>query len=186
MKKKKAFSNVLEWLKDAGLKVFAVLALLAGGFYVIAADITWPASQPNATSGVVGTFVGESSDTYNKTVAGAITVTVTGYDQANALCSGGAGDVANSHVCTPDEMANSYNHGTVGVSPIFTYNTSKMLWINSGPPGYTANSNDCNGWKSINAGTDPESTNYGAVWNFSTRAGGLTPCKADKKFACCK
>lgn len=188
MKKKHSLSNALEWFKDVGLKVFAVLALLAGGFYVYA--ISWPVAQPNATSGVVGTFVGESE--YTAPSNGTFNA-ASDYLGVNKFCSqeGLASPnltLAGSHICTPDEMMNSYNHGTVDVSPVYTYSASKMLWINNGPPGYTANANDCNGWKSTTVGTDPESPNFGAVWNFTStaKAGGLTPCKIGKKFACCK
>jgi hypothetical protein len=187
MKKKQSFSSTFVWLKDVGLKVFAVLALIIGGFYVYA-EISWPTDQPNSTSGVVGMFVGESNgggndhsdfdETNNQ-----------GYAMVNTLCANSAGDVANSHICTPDEMANSYNHGNAQ-SAIHTYLTtftgaSKMLWINNGPPGYTANANDCGGWKKIDGGSG-ENPNFGAVWNFQANAGGLTPCKVGKKFACCK
>ncbi len=181
MKKKKSFSSTFVWLKDVGLKVFAILILVIGGFYTYA-SIQWPSDQPNGTTGVVGMFVGESTSDFNSTTLG--------YEAVNALCSGGAGDIADSHVCTPDEMANSYNHGNAQ-SAINTYLTSysgasKMLWVNNGPPGYTANSNDCNGWRKTDAGSDLANPNYGAVWNFQAQAGGLTPCKAGKKFACCK
>jgi len=147
-------------------------------------------SQANATSGLVGMFVGESE--YTAPSNGAFNV-ASDYASVNKFCSqeGLASPnlaLAGSHICTSDEMVNSYNHGTTGVSPVFTYNASKMLWINNGPPGYTSNSNDCNGWKATKPGDDPESTYYGAVWNFSSsvKAGGLTPCKIGKKFACCK
>jgi hypothetical protein len=181
MKKKQKLSSTFVWLKDVGLKVFAILALIVGGFYTYAA-ITWPADQPNGTTGVVGMFVGHSTSDFK--------VGVAGYAQANALCANGTGDIANSHICTPDEMANSYNHGNAesAVNKYLTTYTgaSKMLWINNGPPGYTANSNDCNGWMKTDTGTDPQNPNYGAVWNFVGKAGGLTPCKEGKRFACCK
>ena len=185
MKKKQLLSSTFVWLKDVGLKVFAILALVVGGFYVYA-EITWPVIQPNPTTGVVGMFVGESSKAYSD-VNDANNSNARGYDQVNALCANGAVDVANSHVCTPDEMVNSYNHGTIGVSAIFTYSASPNLWINSGPPGYTASANDCKGWTATSRGADSQDPNFGAMWIFGTKKiGGLSPCTTGKKFACCK
>ena len=181
--KKKYFSRALEWTTDVGLKAFAVLALVVGGIYVYA-EVVWPTTAPNATTGVVGMFVGESKNPFN--------TVDTYYDGVNDYCSEYPEnpDVDGSHVCTPDEMINSYNHANTN-SPIITYypgtaGSSAMLWINNGPPGYTANSNDCNGWTTPTIGTDSQNPNYGAVWNFRTKAGGLVPCKTGKKFACCK
>jgi len=177
MKKKHAHSNVLEFLKDAGLKVFAVLALLAGGFYVYA--ISWPAVQPNATSGLVGMFVGESKTAFTAPST---------YAAVNQLCATGDSGVKDSHVCTPDEMVNSYNHGTDGESPIFLINpvTTPFLYINNGPPGFLASSNDCGGWSRTDAGTDSRYPNYGSIWDFSQKMGRVTVCTLGTKFACCK
>lgn len=174
MSKKKTIPKLLNWLKDAGLKAFVILLIVASGFYALAA-ISWPADQPNAVTGLVGVFVGESTTPFNSSI---------GYKTANTYCSSGAGDLAGSHVCTPAEMTNSYNNGVLGISTIYTYALSPTLWINSGPPGYTANANDCKGWT---ATTNPLSNpNYGTVWNFTGRYGSLLPCKTGKKFACCK
>jgi hypothetical protein len=177
MKKKQAFSNVLAWCKDVGLKVFAILALAVGGFYAYAA-ITWPANPPNPTPGVVGMFVGESTASFDASSS---------YSGVNGNCANGGGDLAGSHICTPDEMANSYNHQNAQ-SAVVTYPVtaghSATLWVNSGTPGYTANANDCQGWSAV----DSPNNNmvYGTVWNFESKSGGLLPCTTGKKFACCK
>jgi len=180
MNKKKTHKKMLIWLKDAWLKAIVVFLIVAGGFYAYA-QITWPDDEPNPTTGVVGMFVGESSAAYT---------TGSDYDSINDLCSGTITDPdgkswTGCHVCTQDEMMNSYNHGKAGIAPIFTYDSSNTLWINSGPPGFTANANDCKGWT---ATTSPISNpNYGRVWNFPSQYGGLLPCStANKKFACCK
>jgi len=174
MTKKKPFSTVVKWLKDAGLKALVILLLVASGFYALA-QISWPANDPNPTTGVVGMFVGESTSAFGSSID---------YDTANSYCASGGGNLQGSHICTPAEMNNSYNHGVVGVAPVYTYAGSTTLWINSGPPGYTANANDCKGWTATDSPLS--NPNYGTVWNFTSQYGGLLPCKTGKRYACCK
>lgn len=182
MKKKSSIKKVLFWLKDAGLKALVILLIVAAGFYAYAA-INWPVGEPNPTTGVVGMFVGATENTFDDSQ---------GYNLVNAWCATGnvetpEGTVNNlgAHICTPDEMVNSYNHGTLGVSPIFTYSDSNTLWINSGPPGFMVNANDCVGWTTASAGPD-NNPNMGAVWNFVSDKGNLLKCQPGKQFACCK
>lgn len=177
MKKKNTILNALSWLKDAGLKALVILLVVTAGFYTYA-QITWPGSDPNPTTGVVGMFVGASENPFGPGMD---------YDQVNNECSNHSTDIdiQGSHVCTPDEMINSYNHGVVGTSPIYTYTDTPNLWINNGPPGFTASANDCKGWSVTERGADAD-PNFGAMWIFSKKAGGLTPCQTGKKFACCK
>jgi hypothetical protein len=188
MKKKHVLNNALEWFKDAGLKVFAVVLLLAGGFYVYA--ISWPVTQPNDTTGVVGTFVGASE--YDAPSNGFFNAG-SDYKTVNKYCSQEGRAPANvnatlkySHICTPDEMLNTYNHMTSAQETVLLAQaaTGKTLWINSGPPGFTANANDCKGWSTV--ASPQNNMNYGTLWNFSTKSGGLLPCTTGKKFACCK
>ncbi|MBN2095784.1 hypothetical protein JW752_00080 [Candidatus Peregrinibacteria bacterium] len=175
MAKNKKSKNTLKWLKDAFFKALIFPLLLVIGYYAHAA-ITWPGSDPNPVTGVVGMFVGESDSAYSTGV---------GYEDVNLYCQNHSNaTIAGSHVCTPAEMTNSLNHGTIGVSPVFTYAGSTTLWINSGPPGYTANSNDCKGWTATDSPSG--NPNYGTVWNFAEQYGGLLPCKTGKKYACCK
>jgi len=182
MVNKKTHIKIFHWIKDAWLKSIVILLIVAAGFYAYA-EITWPADEPNPTTGVVGMFVGESSEAYS--------AATNNYSLVNNLCSGtitqpDGQTVTKSHVCNQDEMMNSYNHGKAGVAPIYTYTGSAMLYINNGPPGYTSNSNDCVGWTRTTQGTDLQNPNYGVVWNFQADAGGLIPCRTGKKFACCK
>ena len=175
MKKNKKIKKMLSWLKDTAFKALVIPLLLITGFYVHA-SIVWPGTDPSPVTGVVGMFVGDSGDTYESGV---------GYNAVNGYCEVA---VAGSHICTPDEMMNSYNHGTPGVSEIFTYyddGGSPNLWINNGPPGFTASANDCKGWTEITAGSSQD-PNFGAMWVFSKNLGGLTPCQKGKRFACCK
>jgi len=185
MKKKQSLSSTFVWLKDVGFKAFAVLALVAGGFYVLAVDIAYPPTAPNPTTGVVGTFVGESSKAFADVASPA-----RGYADVNGLClsitDSDGNTVTGAHVCTSDEVVNSNNHGTVGVSPIFNYYkgtiATQILWVNNGPPGYTANANDCAGWSDITT------SSYGTAWDFRFKKGFLRSCGEPSKikFACCK
>lgn len=181
--KKKTATKMALWIKDAGLKSLVILLLVTAGFYTYA-QITWPAADPNDVSGIVGKFVGDSIDTGRSGNQGTFEAPLF-YEGANDFCSTNSNsNIAGSHVCTPDEMINSYNHGQAGVSPIFTYTDSATLWINNGPPAFTANANDCKGW--VETSSPTSNPNYGTVWNFSSKAGGLLPCRTGKAWACCK
>lgn len=97
----------------------------------------------------------------------------TGYRGADALCNAAS---AGSHVCRVEEVLESIRCGVTlpGASG----------WINGGPPGYTAEAKDCNGWKSSQA------TDYGRVWTFNNTSGGagsMTSCSTGVlPYACCK
>ena len=162
----KKIKNILIWLKDVWLKTLAVFLFLGLGFYAYAA-VSWPTSDPNPTTGVVGVFVGKSSSAYSASV---------GYQSANQYCSNA---FTKSHICTAMEIQNSYNHVAPG-SAIMSYNGAP-LWVNNGPPGYVKYvTNDCSGWKS------KVSTIFGSVWDFSQDASYVTPCNKTRYFACCK
>jgi hypothetical protein len=96
-----------------------------------------------------------------------------GYEAANDICNT---DYAGSHFCRTDEIIEYIQlYGATGLA-----GTS---WIAEGPPGYTSNSNDCNGW------TDSLDTKLGAFWEFSADGGGmgwLTTCAVTKQLACCQ
>jgi hypothetical protein len=170
MAKKQTLFNLFNWLKDAGLKALVILLVVTAGFYAYA-QIVWPGTEPNPVSGVVGMFVGESAAPFDGDK-------VRNYETATKACR-----VAHegSHVCTPDEMINTYNHNLSLFSGV-----SDKLWINSGPPAYTETlSNDCSGWQ-VNT-----SNFYGAVWNFDgapfvPNSAYIQPCSANYRFACCK
>lgn len=179
MKNAKKSKSFLKWIGDAWLKSALILLIVTGGFYAYA-QINWPADIPNPVTGVVGMFIGQSSKGFGDSGVG------TGYSNINQLCSGStAPNFDGSHVCSSMEMMNSYNHGNAQAI-INSYSTSPTLWINNGPPGYVANSNDCLGWTVTDKGTDPQNPNYGTMWVFASKAGGLAPCSVGRKFACCK
>lgn len=174
MKKVKKIT-ILHWLKDAGLKAFAILVLVIAGFTAYA-QINFPTDAPNDVSGVVGVFVGASDGFFDNSV--------NSYVDANTLCRDHSNnDIKGSHICTPDEMINSYNHGELNVSPV--YGQTDPLWVNNGPPAYTANANDCGGWGQHDGGP-VDNKNFGTQWNFNDKRGLLKRCTTGDGFACCK
>jgi len=189
MVNKKTLKNILNWIKDAWLKSIVILLIVAAGFYAYA-EITWPDDEPNPTTGVVGTFVGITSNKYSASL---------GYDAVNNWCA--VGDVKTldddnnvttlsgmkAHVCTPDEMINSYNHGTADsiINLFYTkYGPAsdyQFAWVNNGPPGFAFNANDCQGWKDIT------NASSGTAWNLKNKFGFLRDCgESLKSLACCK
>lgn len=111
---------------------------------------------------------------------------VGGYIGANARCASyGAG----AHVCSTAEVLESIRCTAVPsgpqTAPIFTQ--TGFAWISNGPPGFTANANDCLGWTDGTGVLDGQPT-YGAVWNFSPQGGigWLTSCASPNRFACCR
>jgi hypothetical protein len=101
---------------------------------------------------------------------------VSGYREAARLCNE---VVEGSHVCTPDDMLN-----TIALNSLMP---SENVWVFTGPPGYTAVANDCDG-----RSTNSNSSALGAFWevtnpSFPNGGRGLTsPCGANLKLACCK
>jgi len=101
------------------------------------------------------------------------TGTLVGYQAANDICKA---RLAGSHFCRTDEVI-----GFIQSQDISFF--AGTAWIAEGPPGYTANSNDCNGW------TSSSDTMLGAFWQFVSNGGGmgwLVNCSVTKPIACCK
>lgn len=121
----------------------------------------------------LGTFVGTTSVT---SYTGELTSGAdTGYEAANALC---AAEFAGSHLCMTDEILTTIQ--TEDISTLFSGVAD--AWIAEGPPGFTANSNDCAGW------TSASSAYLGPWWEFDATGGGigyLTNCATTKPLACC-
>jgi hypothetical protein len=133
--------------------------------------------QP-AVSGV-GKFVGLTTDVTGSYYSGA---TINSYAKMDEICSN---TYAGSHVCTADEMFNSYQKGAVSIS-------AGMGIINNGPPGYTVFANDCNGWK-VRTEEYNMTKAFGAVWYFADKKASLVRCdwladatKTNYKISCCK
>jgi len=99
-----------------------------------------------------------------------------GYKEAFRLCSLVS---TGAHVCTPDDMLN-----TIALNSLMP---TEDAWVFSGPPGYTAMANDCDG-RTSNSNSGP----LGAYWevtnpSYPNGGHGLTsPCGANLKIACCK
>lgn len=128
------------------------------------------------TSGGSGsaTFVGTTPVTsYNGQFTSGLK---TGYDAANTICDAA---YTGSHMCRTDEILDTI--ATKDISTLFSGIAD--AWIAEGPPGYTADSNDCRGWTSSNL------AHLGPWWDFATSGGGvgyLTNCSTTKPIACCK
>jgi hypothetical protein len=129
----------------------------------------WPAGT--------GYFVGLTPGTYN----GAFTTGgYHGYQAANHICDS---VYTGSHFCRTNEIIATI--ADKDISTLFT--TGDSGWEANGPPGYTANSNDCNGWMS----SDP--TMLGAFWLYNNGSGGggggagwVVNCSVSKALSCCK
>jgi hypothetical protein len=99
----------------------------------------------------------------------------TNYAGADAIC---ATAYPGSHVCWVSEigylLANGDDFGS----------TTASAWVNGGPPGYTANANDCLGWSSAASGS------YGRYWDFNAQQGWMRGCNvagaSRLEYACCK
>ncbi|MFC1639127.1 hypothetical protein ACFL26_02565 [Patescibacteria group bacterium] len=121
-------------------------------------------------------FVGLTSSTFRPT-------SISGYYGANTKCDI---DHPGSHVCTTQEMLESLQCSEPG-DPFRSVADGSEAWINAGPPGYTADANDCRGWTVTPADSN---TAYVRFWIFNLASGGKgtsASCNAmDKRFACCK
>jgi hypothetical protein len=134
-----------------------------------------------ATKGYVDSTVNAATSsltaiaTFSASTAATYTGAQSGYTGGNALCNAAS---AGSHVCTTEEILYTVNSGQGAAIPF-----NSTLWISNGPPAYTANANDCQGWTSAAA------ADYGTVWiKLATGDGfgGLNRCNSTYKFACCK
>ncbi len=125
-------------------------------------------------SGSIATFIGTTPlTTYTGLFSSGAK---TGYDAGNAIC---AAAYTGSHFCRTDEILETI--ASESISTLFSGVAD--AWIAEGPPGYTADSNDCRGWTSANL------AHLGPWWDFSTSGGGigyLTNCSTTKPLACCK
>ena len=126
---------------------------------------------------VTSTISGGNMVTFAGTSASAVTGNRGGYNNANALCV--SVDPA-SHICTAEDILSIINQGDVNTIP----DKSDGYWISNGPPGYTANVNDCAGF------TEGSTNFFGAVWykytTYPNGVGAIAHCGNSKYFACCK
>lgn len=120
-----------------------------------------------------GTVTGQGGGTACKWMG----LTALSYDGNDALTYAGAdalcvANYAGSHVCWVDEIGYLLRKGSLPAAG--------EGWINDGPPGYTANANDCIGWSTTANFT------YGRYWDFVNKQGWLRGCASSVQFACCK
>jgi len=130
-------------------------------------------SSLGISGGGYSMFVGTTTLTIDGDFA---TSTYTGYEAANARC---AAEFSNSHFCRTYDMIVTIEKGDISLWG----NDAMSAWIAEGPPGYTTNANDCNGWTN-----DSNVNTYGAFWLFNSNGGGaawLVNCANVKPLACC-
>jgi|SRR6056297_1185016 len=114
-------------------------------------------------------IVGFTNSTHSGNI---INGSLIGYVAGNQICNL---EFPGSHFCLKSEILSTIASGD--------YNYTGYPWFQNGPPGYTANSNDCNGW--ITSSSDY----LGPFWNWeiNAQAGAafLTPCSQVKSLMCC-
>jgi len=129
------------------------------------------ASWEDPTGGATSNYLGVSNNAFTASI---------GYTGANTQCKNSYVTSPDAHVCMSSEILDNINRGIVssnlGLAP------GNAVWINNGPPAFTANANDCRGW------TQPNTSYYGTTWVImgTDGVGGLSKCNvATYKFACC-
>jgi hypothetical protein len=130
----------------------------------------WVATSSLNVGGVeLSRFVGTTSVEYDGSFA---TGTLSGYKAANDICDA---EFPNSHFCRTYDILISVEIGDTS-----NWDGTRS-WVAEGPPGFTSDSNDCNGW------TTNDSTKYGAWWEFDTNGGKgwLIYCDYLRPLACC-
>lgn len=113
----------------------------------------------------VGSYIGVTPSTYSGNQGG--------YKNADLVCRNTV--LANSHVCSVEEIFNSIRLN-VSIPAV-------NAWINNGAPGSNSNTgNDCIGW------TSNQPTDIAVFWRFNVNGGSalLTACNQSLVFACCK
>ncbi len=123
------------------------------------------------SGGTVGVFIGTTSLQVQGNFA---TSTLSGYAAGNARCSA---QFAGSFMCRTHDLLVTIEKGIPA-----SWAGGGNAWIAEGPPGYTSNSNDCNGYTSNSNGR------LGAFWEFDDAGGGmgwLVNCAEYKPVACC-
>ncbi len=117
-----------------------------------------------------GTIVGFTTNTLSGNMTNASSDRI-GYINANFLCSS---QFAGSGMCLCVEVIKDFSAGNVSITGTY--------WCANGPPGYTANADDCAGWN------NNDSTFLGPFYNADLPGAGvfrLTNCEQEKQIACC-
>jgi len=108
-----------------------------------------------------------------KTTGNITNGTLNGYFAANAICDA---EYPGTHMCQMYDILNTINTNR-SIS-----NFGATFRVSEGAPGFTANANDCDGWKSAT------SSALGSIWVGDTTNGGsgsLVACNAERAIGCC-
>jgi len=111
--------------------------------------------------------------TLTKTTGNITNGTLNGYKAANAICNV---EISGSHMCQMHEILSTINNNRS------LANFTSTFRVSEGAPGFTANANDCDGWKSADGSA------LGSIWVADTGNGGsgsLVACNANRAIGCC-
>ncbi len=126
-------------------------------------------SEISGLTNSFGGIVGFTSGTYDGNITNGSLI---GYVGANKICEI---EFPESHFCLKSEVLKSISNGN--------YFWSGTAWFQNGPPGYTANADDCSGW------TTDSNIYLGPFWNWdaNSQAGraALINCAQIKALMCC-
>ena len=127
----------------------------------------------NAPVSAITTTIVTSTGDFTTTTGAGIKY---GYEAANYICNF---YYPGYHFCFTGEVTQAIkNLGSSNFGNFGAY-----AWIAEGPPGYTANANDCDGY------TTSSPTYLGAYWLYRNNGGGsgwLINCGESRPFSCCK
>ena len=117
-----------------------------------------------------GSILGYTSSSYDGNISNG---SLNGYSAATAICNA---EYDGSHFCLKSEVLKTIANGD--------YSFSGTGWFANGPPGYTANADDCSGW------TTNSNIYLGPFWNWDANSqagrGALTNCAQTKQLMCCR
>ena len=117
-------------------------------------------------------------------------ITTATYDGNDAGDYDGASDYCRAETINFTGTADSFVCSVADILSIIADDPTVLpatggAWVNGGPPGFTANANDCLAWSddaSVAAA-------YGRWWNFADGdegTGWMAPCDESKAYGCCE
>jgi hypothetical protein len=134
--------------------------------------------EGGSITGIMPSMINITSTKYNGSL---VYSGLVGYQAANAICNA---TFAGSYWCQTNDIILVIKNKDISYFGDAGWGAGDAAgWIANGPPGYTANANDCLGM------TSALSTSYGTFWSFSISGGGnggISLCDAKKKLACCR
>lgn len=143
-----------------------ILIFLVFGAAFAAYSVTFPASEPDAASGVIGLYVGKTAASYDGNDAGS-------YANANTLCDA---EYSSSRVCTHQDIMHSltFDPTTIGSE------VDDFAWIHSFHNNVSELLvNNCGDWKM----TDDS---YGNTYRLGSNVIGVQECSSTHPYACCE